>query len=69
MESEIRILEIDKEEFIKELEKLGAKKKDIYFYKRYVYDFHPVQTGKGIRLHTNGEETTFKVPLVLEGEK
>lgn len=28
MESEVRILEVDKETFIKEIEELGAKKKD-----------------------------------------
>ena len=69
MESEIRILEIDKEKFIQEIEKLGAKKEGEYFYKRCVYDFHPVQNGKWIRLRTNGKETTLTIKEILDNKK
>ena len=58
-EYEIRILEIDKEEMIKKLENLGAKKVGEYEQKRYVYDLRPVEKGKWIRLRTNGINTTL----------
>ena len=40
-EYEVRILEIDKNDFIKRLEQLGAKKEEDFFQRRYVYDFTP----------------------------
>ncbi len=58
-EYEIRILEINKEKIINQLEKLGAVKKGEYHQKRYVYDLKPAQNGKWIRLRTNGSETTL----------
>ncbi|MCI8309924.1 MAG: CYTH domain-containing protein [Clostridia bacterium] len=58
-EYEIRILEINKEEIIKSLEKLGAVKKGVYNQKRYVYDLKPIQKNKWIRLRTNGQVTTL----------
>jgi adenylate cyclase class 2 len=58
-EYEIRILEVDKEEIIKKLEKLGAIKKGKFEQKRYVYDLRPVEKGKWIRLRTNGKITTL----------
>lgn len=58
-EYEIRILEINKEDMIKKLEKLGAIKKGKFDQKRYVYDLKPAETGKWIRLRTNGKVTTL----------
>lgn len=58
-EYEIRILEINKEEMIKKLEKLGATNKGKFEQKRYVYDLKPVEKGKWIRLRTNGKITTL----------
>ena len=58
-EYEIRILEINKEEMIKKLEKLGATKKGKFNQKRYVYDLRPAEKGKWIRLRTNGRVTTL----------
>ena len=49
-EYEARILEINKEEFIKKLENLGATKVGDYIQKRYIYDFNPAIKGKWIRL-------------------
>ncbi|HIQ94627.1 TPA: class IV adenylate cyclase [Candidatus Ventrenecus stercoripullorum] len=69
MESEIRILEIDKEKFIEQIEKLGATKKGEYFYKRCVYDFHPAKVGKWIRLRTSGEETTLTIKEIIDNKK
>lgn len=58
-EYEIRILEINKQDIIKKLEKLGAEKKGEFEQKRYVYDLRPVENGKWIRLRTNGRVTTL----------
>jgi adenylate cyclase class 2 len=58
-EYEIRILEVDKEEVTKKLEKLGAILKGKFEQKRYVYDLRPVEKGKWIRLRTNGKTTTL----------
>lgn len=58
-EYEIRILEINKEEMINKLEKLGAIKKGKFEQKRYVYDLRPVEKGKWIRLRTNGKVATL----------
>ena len=60
-EYEIRVLEVDKEEMIKRIEQLGATKVGEYHQRRYVYDFHPAQEGKWIRLRTNGYETTLAI--------
>lgn len=58
-EYEIRVLEINQDEIIKKLEKLGATKKGEFNQKRYVYDLKPVQNGKWIRLRTDGIKTTL----------
>lgn len=58
-EYEMRILEINKEEMIKRLEELGAKKVGKFNQKRYVYDLKPPHDGKWIRLRTNGIVTTL----------
>ena len=64
-EYEVRILEIDKDSFIKMLEKLGAEKVGDFFQKRYVYDFNPVVKGKWIRLRTNGNESTLTIKNIV----
>ena len=51
-ETEIRILEIQKEEWITKLEELGAIFEGDWFQKRKVYDFHPAIENKWIRLRT-----------------
>ena len=58
-EYEVRVLEINKDELIKKLESLKAKKIGEYNQKRYVYDTIPKADGKWIRLRTNGKETTL----------
>ena len=58
-EYELRVLEINKEEMIKKLEKLGATKKGIFKQKSYVYDLKPAEKDKWIRLRTNGKVTTL----------
>ena len=58
-EFEIRVLEINIEEMIKKVEKLGGTKVGEKKQKRYVYDLKPAQDNKWIRLRTNGIETTL----------
>ena len=58
-EYEIRILDVNKEEMIKKLEKLGATLKGKFEQKRYFYDLKPVEKDKWIRLRTNGKVTTL----------
>ena len=64
-EYEVRILEIDKDIFIKKLENLGAEKVGDFFQKRYVYDFNTTVKGKWIRLRTNGEESTLTIKNIV----
>lgn len=66
IEYECTLLEVDKEKFIKKIEKLGAIKKGNYLQKRYVYDFNPKQPGKWIRLRTNGEINTLTIKNVFD---
>lgn len=48
VEYEVRVLEINREEIIKKLERLGAKKIKEGMQRRYVYDFNPIQKHKYI---------------------
>lgn len=64
IEYELRVLEINREEIIQKLEKLGAKKiKDVHM-KRYVYDFNPVEKHRYIRIRTDGITTTLTIKHV-----
>lgn len=58
-EYEVRVLEVNKEEIIKKLEHLNAKKIGDWNQKRYVYDLKPKKEGEWIRLRTNGEIATL----------
>lgn len=69
MENEIRILEIDLENFIKQLEEMGAKKVGDWVQKRCTFDFKPAQRNKWFRLRTNGEETTLTIKEVEDKSK
>ena len=60
-EVEARILNIDKEDLINKLEKLGAKFIGDWLQIRYVYDFKPIDKNRWIRLRTNGIETTLTI--------
>lgn len=64
-EYEFRILEINKEQVINELEKLGAKKVGEFNQKRYVYNLNPKQEGKWIRLRTDGTKTTLTYKNII----
>ena len=67
-EYEVRILEINQDEVITKLDKLGAKKEWDLLQKRYVYDFIPKVEGKWIRLRTNGEKTTLTIKNLVSSE-
>lgn len=59
IEYEERILEVDKEELIKKLEKLGAVKVGDFHQKRNVYDVKPPHESRWIRLRSDGKKTTL----------
>ena len=67
-EIEERILEIDVENTIKKLEKLGATKAGEWHQRRYTYDFNPKRYGEWLRLRTNGEKTTLTYKKVEQYE-
>lgn len=64
IEYEVRILNVNKEEIKKKLEKLNAEFKWERIQKRYTYDFNPVLSHKWIRLRTDGEQTTLAIKNV-----
>lgn len=63
-EYEIRVLEIDHDNIVKQLEKLGATKVFEAMQERIVYDFEPVNPHSWIRLRTNGIKTTLTIKEV-----
>ena len=60
-EYEVRKLNIDKDNFISQIEALGATFVNNYFQKRYIYDFNPKVENKWIRLRTDGFKTTLAI--------
>lgn len=60
-EYEVRLLDIDVEKFVSNLDKCGAKFVNKYNQKRYVYDFNPKIENKWIRLRTDGYKTTLAI--------
>lgn len=72
-EYEVRVLEIDKEKFIKKLEKLGATKEADFNYRRRIYNFNPETDSKWIRLRTDGNKSTLTIKklesLEIDGTK
>lgn len=67
-EYEVRILEIDSEEIVKKLEKLGATFQWDAVQRRYVYDFIPKIEGKWIRLRSNGKRTTLTIKNIVSSK-
>ncbi|MCK5332760.1 CYTH domain-containing protein [Candidatus Parcubacteria bacterium] len=60
-EFEAKILEIDVEKIISELNLLGAIKIGEKLQKRFVYSFAPVRENSWVRLRTDGEKTTMTI--------
>ena len=65
-EIEIRLLDVDKEDFIKQILSLGASKDNEFLQRRYTYDFNPVVDNKWIRLRTNGKKTTLTIKEIID---
>ncbi len=65
-EIEIRLLDVDKEDFIKQILSLGASKDSEFLQRRYTYDFNPVVKNKWIRLRTNGRKTTLTIKEIID---
>ena len=65
-EYEIRVIDIDKEDIIKKLEELGAKKVGEFNQKRYVYDVKPKNDSQWIRLRTDGYKTTLTYKNIVD---
>lgn len=67
IEKEIRILEIDKKKFVRQILSMGAKPiSEDMLQKRYVYDIDPNDKSKWMRLRTNGKKTTLTVKQILD---
>jgi adenylate cyclase class 2 len=60
-EYEVRVLDINVDEFTKKLMKMKATFVNNYNQRRFVYDFNPVIKNKWIRLRTDGFKTTLAV--------
>lgn len=60
-EYELRVLEIDHDKLVNQLESLGAEFKFSAMQQRYVYDFIPKEEKKWIRLRTDGMTTTLTI--------
>ncbi len=69
MENELRILDIDIDEWTKMLENLGAIKVGYWVQKRKIYDFKPAIHNKWLRLRTNGYETTLTIKEICDNQK
>jgi len=67
-EYEIRILEIDVENFIEQIESLGAIKDEDYFQRRYVYDLISKTDNEWIRLRSDGKTTTLTYKCIESGK-
>lgn len=68
IEYEVRVLDIDQDEVIKKLEKLGAKFEWEALQKRYVYDFTPAKRTKWLRLRTNGKKSTLTIKEIASSK-
>lgn len=67
-EYEVRILEIDVAKVKAQLDEINAQFEWDRLQKRYVYDFRPKQSGKWIRLRTNGIKTTLTIKDVISSK-
>ena len=67
-EYEVRVLDIDVDDFIKQIVKLWAIYINKYEQKRYIYDFNPKIDNKWIRLRTDGFKTTLAIKKYKSAE-
>ena len=66
VENEGRVLDIQVDKVISNLERIGAKCEFCAYQKRYVYDFHPSVKGKWIRLRSDGVTTTLTIKEISD---
>ena len=67
IEKEIRVLEINKNKFVRQIMSMGAVPVDEdLLQRRYVYDIDPRDKTKWMRLRTNGKKTTLTVKQILD---
>lgn len=68
IEYEVRVLEINKNDIMKKLKKIGATFQWDQIQRRYVYDLIPKIDGKWLRLRTNGIKTTLTVKDIVSSK-
>ena len=61
IEFEAKVLNINRENILEKLNRLGAVKIKDYSFRRYVFDTIPKQDSRWIRLRSDGTETTLTV--------
>lgn len=64
IEHELRVLDVSKAKVVSKLEKLGAKKRGEYFFKRFVFEVVPPKSGRWVRLRTDGKHSTLTVKQI-----
>ena len=70
IENELKILEVDKNEFVKKIQSMGAVTVFEHLKQcRYVYDIDPNDKSKWIRLRTNGLVSTLTIKKILDTSK
>lgn len=70
IENELKILEVDKNEFIKKIKSMGAETVFENLKQcRYVYDIDSNDKNKWIRLRTNGLVSTLTIKKILDTSK
>ena len=61
IEHEAKVLNINTDELRSRLASLGAKKKGMFTFRRYVFDTIPASPNRWVRLRSDGTETTLTV--------
>lgn len=64
IENELRILEVDPEDIVLRLSKLGARSVGQFAYRRYVFDLIPKTENEWLRLRTDGVTTTLALKSI-----
>ena len=68
IELEVKILDINEWDIKRKLSELGAKKLGGSNFRRYVYDFSPVDMNKWIRLRTDGNKSSLTIKEILSDD-
>lgn len=65
-EYEIRVLDVEEDQMIDKLKKVGAKYVGSFNQKRYVYDMKPKKESQWLRLRTDGNITTLTYKNIVK---